>query len=224
MSCASPNLDQLGEEPILGEGAPSRLLIAHYGSMPGAYCGVNMFPETESVIVVLSNRTPMCDISNWTLQLLTQSLFDFETKHNYVDWTKKTVDHELGWHARLVSHLEAARIRGTQPRDLREYTGFYINANGSFVISIDLQDNVLTMSLQARTDETFELKHYQHDSFCWLESRNELAARGRLVLQPANYYIFRFAADNDNDTINRFFWANDPEVPSGEQFVKQKHV
>ena len=63
----SPNLDQLGEEPILGEGAQPKLLIAHYCSMPGAYCGVNLFPESESVIVVLSNTTPMCDVADWTL-------------------------------------------------------------------------------------------------------------------------------------------------------------
>ena len=111
----SPNLYQLGEEPTLGEGAQPKLLIAHYGSMPGAYCGVNLFPESESVIAVLSNTTLMCDIADWTRQLLTQTLFDFEMKHDYVKWTKKTVDHELGWHERLVSDLEASRVRGTQP-------------------------------------------------------------------------------------------------------------
>ena len=218
----SPNLDQLGEAPVLGVGAQSRLLIAHYGSMPGACCGVNLFPESESVIVVLSNSTPMCDISDWTLQLLTQTVFDFPTKHDYVMWTRKTVDNELGWHGRLVSDLEARRAAGTHPRDLKEYTGSYLNTNGTFIISVALKEDSLQMSFQARKDETFSLKHYQHDSFCWLESRNELVSRGRWVLQPADYYIFRFAADNDDKTIDRFFWANDPEVPNGEEFQRKK--
>ena len=80
------------------------------------------------------------------------------------------------------------------------------------------------MSFQAREDEIFVLNHYQHDSFCWVESRNDLASRGRWVLQPANYYIFRSTADNKNDTIDQIFWANDPEVPGGEQFVKKPEL
>lgn len=44
----SPNFELLGEETVLGEGAPPKLLMSHYGSMPGTFCGVNLFPESES--------------------------------------------------------------------------------------------------------------------------------------------------------------------------------
>lgn len=67
----SPNFEMLGEEPILGAGAPPKLMISHYGSMPGTYCGVSLFPETESFLVLLSNSTPMCDSADWFVQLLT---------------------------------------------------------------------------------------------------------------------------------------------------------
>jgi hypothetical protein len=55
----SPNYELLREEPVLGEDAPPKLMIAHYGSMPGTFCGVNMFPESESFLVMLNNSTPM---------------------------------------------------------------------------------------------------------------------------------------------------------------------
>jgi hypothetical protein len=109
----SSNLDQSGEEPILGVGASSRLLIAHYSSIPGAYCGVNLFPETDTVITVLTNSTPICDMSDWILQLLTQTLFDFPNKNDDVMWTKKPVDRELGLHDRLVPELESKKTPGT---------------------------------------------------------------------------------------------------------------
>jgi len=53
----SPSLALLGEQPVLGEGATPRLLVAHYGSMPGACCGVNLFPEFDALVVLLTNST-----------------------------------------------------------------------------------------------------------------------------------------------------------------------
>lgn len=69
----------LGErnKPIVGEGDPSRFVIAHYGSMSGSFSGVNLFSDTESPIVVLANTKPLYDITDWTTQLLTQTIFIF---------------------------------------------------------------------------------------------------------------------------------------------------
>lgn len=82
----SPNYALLKDAPIVGEGAPSQLVIAHYGSMPGAYTGVSMFPESNSAIVLLTNSTPMCDMVDWLSQLLTQTFFDFPMKYDYLLW------------------------------------------------------------------------------------------------------------------------------------------
>ncbi|KAI9699592.1 MAG: hypothetical protein M1820_007091 [Bogoriella megaspora] len=112
----SPNLAQLGGAPILGRGSPSKLLIAHYGSMPGACCGLNLFPETQSAIVVLTNSTPLCDISDWLCQLLTQTLFDFSHQNDYISWTEKAVEKEKLWHPNVVRELEAKKVYGTLHR------------------------------------------------------------------------------------------------------------
>jgi hypothetical protein len=43
------------EMPIVGKGVPSRLVIYHQGSLPGALSAVVLMPETRAAIVVMSN-------------------------------------------------------------------------------------------------------------------------------------------------------------------------
>lgn len=215
----SPNYELLGEAPIVGEGAPSKLVIAHYGSIPGIYTGVNLFPETESAIVVLTNSTPICDISDWLTQLMTQTLFDFPRKNDYVDWVKRTRDAELGWHAKVVAELEARKEPNTSPRPLKDYVGIYVNALETFKIAILEAEGGLKLAFQARSDEQYNLQHHEYDTFSWLQTRNEFARRGRPVLQPASYFLLRFET-NGGGAIESLRWSYDSAMPDGERFVK----
>jgi hypothetical protein len=47
--------------PIVGKGVPSRLVIYHQGSLPGALSAVALMPETETAIVVMSNSLALND-------------------------------------------------------------------------------------------------------------------------------------------------------------------
>ncbi|KAI1127107.1 beta-lactamase/transpeptidase-like protein [Nemania abortiva] len=217
----SPNLAVVGDEPILGIGAPSQLLIAHYGSMPGAYCGVNLFPETEAVIVLLSNTTPMCDIADWVIQLITQTLFDFPQKHDYVDWVQRTVDAEKGWYRRTAEELGRRQNPGTKPRPLSEYGGTYICDGKFFKITMLASDTYLEMKFQDLEDEVYYLKHYEHDTFSWLQPRDYFVSRGRWILQHPDYYLIRFCSHEATNQIDRLVWVNDPGVPQGQTFHKQ---
>ena len=188
----SPNIELLGEGHILGEGAPPKLLISHYGSMPGTFCGVNLFPETESFLVMLSNSTPMCDSADWFTQLLTQTLFDFPKKIDYPHWVKRSVEAERAWYSKVADELELARRPDTEPKQLDNYVGVYVSGERYFMIVIKVKNEMLVMSFQNRKDEEFELRHYEYDTFCWLQPRNDLVKRARNVLQPAKYYLITF--------------------------------
>jgi hypothetical protein len=63
--------------------------------MPGSSSAVLLSPESESAIVVLSNTTALCDMSDYTTQFLTQVVFDFPAKEDVGDWVKKSVEVEL---------------------------------------------------------------------------------------------------------------------------------
>ena len=47
--------------PIVGKGVPSRLVIYHQGSLPGALSAVVLIPGTETAIVVMSNSLALND-------------------------------------------------------------------------------------------------------------------------------------------------------------------
>ena len=187
--------------------------------MPGAYTSVVMFPETESVFVVLSNTLPLCHMFDWIVQLLIQTLFDFPVKNDYLRCTKRTVQNELAWYDRTRRALAAERTLGTQSKDLNAYVGRYTNTMGIFNIDIFLRGHQLFLSFQGRDDEIFELNHYEYDTFCWLKTRNELAERGRMVLQHAEYYLFAF--EEEAGSIRRFRWRHDFLWVDGEYFVRK---
>ena len=91
----STNNGLLGGQPVIGKGAASKLVIAHYGSMPGSFAGVNLFPETESANVVLTNTTLLRDLTDWMTQLRTQTLSDFPERVDIVSWVKRPAEAEL---------------------------------------------------------------------------------------------------------------------------------
>ena len=215
----SPNVGMIGTAPVVGVGAPSKLVIAHYGSMPGSYSGVNLFPETQSAIVVLINTTPRCDLADWMTQLLAQTLFDFPTKNDYIHWIQRTVNAELDWHSRIASEMERQRKKDTSPRQLDEYIGSYWNSAKTLLISITFDQRRLHISFEGLADETFPMTHYEDDIFSWLQPRNALVKRARTVGQAPSYYMIRFETDN-NSQIARLFWTHDTQLPMGEMFVK----
>jgi len=176
--------------------------------MPGSYSGVNIFPETESAIVVLTNTAPRCDLADWMTQLLTETLFDFPKKNDYVCWVRKTVEAELGWHARITADMERNRKTGTSARPLDKYVGRYFNAAATLFLELRRNDDRLLILFGGREDEAFPLQHYQDDTFSWLQSRNELVTRARSVLQEPSYYMIRFEASQE-ETVDRLFWEHD---------------
>ena len=236
MCTIGPNYALLGTAPTVGGddgGGASRLVIAHYGSMPGSYSGVLLFSETESAIVVLINTTPLCDLSDWMTQLLTQTIFDHDVaaeKIDFVSWVRRTVEAELGWHERLVSDMKRNQNQnrnqnqaGTPPpRALGEYIGRYINASRTFSKEIKIREHEekLILRFEGRQDEAFPMEHYHHDTFSWLQSRNELVSRGRVVLQPASYYMIRFAENMKTGDVDSLYWTHDSEMPDGEEYIR----
>ncbi|KAG8525429.1 uncharacterized protein KY384_009073 [Bacidia gigantensis] len=172
--------------------------------MPGSFAAAILFPESESAIVVLTNTTPLCDWTDWTTQLLTQTLFDFPEKVDSVSWMKRTAEAELGWHARIAA-------------DIRNEKGF--EPPSQKLETIAQHGDKLVLLFGGRQDELFPMEHVSGDTFSWLQSRNELVSRGRVVLQPATYYMIRFGND-ESEGIHRFFWTHDTEIPRGEEYIK----
>ncbi|EON63642.1 hypothetical protein W97_02870 [Coniosporium apollinis CBS 100218] len=203
----------LGDDPVLGDGAPPKLVISHAGGMPGSSSWMGFFPDSRSVIVVLTNSSSLCDAADHTMRLLTQTLFDFPKKNDYVMWAKRVADAERGRYAKIAAELEAPeRTPENGPKDLTRYT---------FAIVIAFREEALAMSFQGRDDETFDLKHHEHDTFSWLLTRDELSRRGRYLNEQARHYLVRFEDDADGK-VEKLCWSHDPSGPADAVFMRQE--
>ena len=203
--------------PSIGRGSPSRLVLYHQGCLPGALYSVNLFPETQSAIVVLSNSSALTDYADWIGQMLTEALFDGQDRHDFAKFTKTSADVARMWYSTLEKDLQANETVGTSPNDLGEYVGTYHNKRRTLSIQITRAAYGLEMRFQALKSEIYNLQHYQYDTFSWLAPRNELATRGRSMHWVASYYLLRFGTDGGG-SMDSVYWAHDEMVPEGEAF------
>ncbi|KAK8122854.1 hypothetical protein PG984_011524 [Apiospora sp. TS-2023a] len=211
-----------GGMPVIGNGIPSELVLFHQGSVPGLLSFAALVPGTNSAIVVLSNSLALTDVADWVGQLVLQELLNVPDTHkaNIMDCAKATMVENLKWYPRIVECLEKGRTDGTSPRDLDEYVGTYWDDIHVFKIVVTLEAGTLFWAIQGLDMEKFPLKHYEYDTFTWLQPRNELSKRGRRVGadQGPEAWKVVFAA-MDSDHIISLFWEHDRGV-SPREFTK----
>lgn len=184
--------------PIVGNSAPPCLVVYHQGSLPGALATVNLLPETQSAIVVMTNTLALNDCADWVGQLVLETLIGTVDRNDYLELARRSVATALAWHSTVEAALNENQTHGTSPRSLEEYTGTYANSSKTMIIEVTQRENKLWFALQGLESETFEMMHYQNDIFAWLQPRNELARRGRFMHQKHPCYMLRFSACDDN--------------------------
>lgn len=205
--------------PIVGKGAPSRLVVYHQGSLPGALAAVILLPETQSAIVVMTNTLALNDCADWVGQLVLEALIETKDKNDYIELARRSVASSLAWHSTVEAALKKIQTLGTSPRNLDDYTGTYTDSINVMKIEVTRVDEKLYFALQGLESEKYGLTHYQDDIFTWLQPRNGLAGRGRFTHQGFLYYWLRFSAGDDGK-IDKLAWAHDADVPDGEISTK----
>ncbi|PVH79400.1 beta-lactamase/transpeptidase-like protein [Cadophora sp. DSE1049] len=194
--------------PIVGRGVPSKLVIYHQGSLPGALATVNLIPETKTSIVVLSNSLALNNVADWVGQ-----------KNDYIKAATSSVKKSLKWYSTVTAELEQEQKQNASSKELDHYTGTYWNKSKTMKLEVTVEMKDLYYSVQGLESEKYILKHYEDDTFTWIRPRNELIARGRWVDQGPAFWKIRFGADSHGN-IDRVAWTYDLEVPEGETFYK----
>ncbi|GES65200.1 D-aminoacylase [Aspergillus terreus] len=188
MSQIGLNQDPVPQMLLVGKGVPSQLLIFHQGSLPGVLAANILLPETETAIVVTSNSLALNDVPDWVVQLILKEVIDVP-KDQRNDYIH-------------LAEVSRAKSLEWYPRP-------------SIVIS--LEGGKLYWLLQGLETERFSLQHYEHDTFTWLQPRNELSRRGRWVGgdQGSEFWKVEFKTSQE-ETIERLSWLHDNGVPAVE--------
>ncbi|KAB8349879.1 hypothetical protein FH972_023892 [Carpinus fangiana] len=208
VGCNAPLLPQM---PIVGKGGPSKLVVYHQGSFPGALASVNLVPDDETAIVILSNTLTLNDTPDWVGQLVLEEILNVSERNDYILHAEESVRANAKWYPTVIKELKHVQRLGTLPRDLQEYTGTYWDADRLFKIVVYTDSSTgLRWKLQGLDSEDWPLDHYDYDTFTWLRPRDELAKRGRWVDQGAEFWKVYFRGDG---VINLLSWVHDDGVP-----------
>ncbi|OAQ60378.1 beta-lactamase family protein [Pochonia chlamydosporia 170] len=213
------NQDMLQSFPLLGEGYAGKLAIWHGGNMPGTTSAILLIPETKSGVIVLQNSLGLCDVTDWTSQLVMDMLMLGHPAHDYATLAAQCVEGGIQRMIKVEEKLSSEQITGTKSRPLDAYTGRYMNCINNWYIDIKDIQGQLYLEFLGREDERYQLRHYHHDTFVWNLSYDEIVKRGQYV-RSYEYYRLEFEIWGDNDKFSQLRWRHDKSVPQGEMFSR----
>ncbi|KAF5572545.1 penicillin-binding protein [Fusarium pseudoanthophilum] len=89
--------------PTIGRGTSS-LVLFHQGSLPGSLTFVALLPETETVIVVLTNSLALNDAADWIGQLIIEDIVNVpsELRTDFIGLAQAAVAKNLKCHSQIV--------------------------------------------------------------------------------------------------------------------------
>ena len=124
--------------PVVGKGVSSQLVLYHQGSLPGALTAVMLIPETETVIVVLTNTLALNDVADWVGQLVLEAVLDVpkDQRNDYISAAETSRATTAKWYATITEELLREQKNGTSPRDLQDYVGTYWDSAHLFKIVV----------------------------------------------------------------------------------------
>lgn len=201
--------------PVVGNGVPSQLVLYHQGTLPGALSVVILVPETESVILVMSNCLALTDVPDWTSQMVLEELLGVPKSHktNFLPYSENSILINLRWHDSLVQDLEKLRPKSPIPhRELKSYVGTFVAKSRVFSVTVTIVGGYLCWAFQGLESERYTLAHYSGDAFTWLQPRNVLSRRGRWVLGndlDPSFWLVQFKA-GDHGKLDKVLWKHDP--------------
>ncbi|KAI1145889.1 putative D-aminoacylase [Nemania diffusa] len=225
-----------GVDPMLGEGLPSRLGLFHEGNIPGYTTFTAVFPETSSAVVVLSNSLGLTDSARLVGQLLIEALFgNTVNTTDYIEYASSTARESASAMAVIRQQLVQGRTVKSPTNPLKAYVGIYYNSINTFCIEISEGNGHLRVHFMGRKYEGFKLQPYQHNSFFWHLSYDELAQRARYTTYPKEYYVIEFnciddpegdpaAYDVECKMMNALRWKHEFTIQGkGEIFYRKDH-
>ncbi len=192
----------------------------HNGSLPGAFSAVYLLPDTETVIVVLSNSLGKTDAPDWIGQLLVEAIIEEENPHDFVEIAKTTIGIHLGQYPKLQKKMDDAQPVGTPIKPLQSYVGRYWNSIDTFFVDVAAEGEQLRMWSQGYEDVDYHLHHYDHDIFAWAANRDHDI---KMAIFPKWYESFHKVKFHSNSVgeVDSLSWGHDGAVPEGEVFKKK---
>ncbi|KAE9371786.1 putative D-aminoacylase [Stipitochalara longipes BDJ] len=223
LGAVGTNRKELGNSmPVVAPSANKTRVWYHNGSLPGAYSSLHILPESETVIVVLSNTLALTDVPYFVGQLLIEAILAEPKPTDFVSLTRETVRKHLRHYPEMRSKMTTERQNGTAVRPLDSYVGRYFNSISTLFIDISQHHNGLLMTFQGIPEVNLDLAHYENDVFARLDVHRDDDMKKALFPSwkiPKQKIVF---LSDPTGAIDRFSWHHDSYLSYGEVFTKHE--
>ncbi|KAI0813466.1 beta-lactamase/transpeptidase-like protein [Xylaria sp. FL0064] len=188
--------------PVVLEDGESHLCIYHQGMMPGSVANISLIPDTETIVAVIANSSHLGDATDWISQMIIEEIFEAPIGNNYERIVSEVSSKILDHLPSIGRELEKNRRHGTsQPYPLDDYSGTFWSDTFNFKIDVHVKNDHLSITFNGAEVETYDLKHYEDNTWVWWMPYDESCKRGRFVhLGDANYFLMRFKG------VSRLLW------------------
>ncbi|UZP32262.1 hypothetical protein NXS19_000078 [Fusarium pseudograminearum] len=117
------NSGLLEDYPRIGSYENGPLLFHHAGNNIGCSSSVYLMPELDVGIVVLGNSLGHCDATDWTCQILTETILSHDIKINFPSFISAAASKGRSAMERVQDALEGERVPSEPPRNPSVYRG-----------------------------------------------------------------------------------------------------
>ena len=212
------NINLVKNMPVLGEKSHSKLVFYHNGAIPGYNHCLMIVPETQTVIVALTNSMSRGDTADWIAQALLKDILHLKPDLSMMPLVEEAAQQWTGRYSAMQEKLESQRVPNTKSPRHEEIIGTYVHSTGalSLVVSADGED--LQFQINGLESQIHQLRHYQYDTFTFFPSAEERNKRG-MVQYSANAFLIEFRRDSEEKFVD-IKWVLDNDVPEGEILTK----
>lgn len=179
----------------------------HIGTVLGYDSAIQLFPETQSAIVVLANGIGRATASNLASQVLAPWIFGRPIPDHVMRFAEYEATLEIEHFDRLRRDWSAKRDHDPA-KSASSHIGIYINEDSEIQITIatDANDNA-TVSFHKDGTHAMKLEHYSEDSFTFFpESRDEYMRRGMSHFNHWRHFLLTFYIDEETGETGGLWW------------------
>ncbi|KAF5586006.1 beta-lactamase transpeptidase [Fusarium subglutinans] len=126
--------------------------------------------HTETATIATQHSSGLGDACDWIPQMIVHKLsgraksIDFLKFLNLTTVAAKAAPDPA---VKMEDELQMRRERGTGHSNLEAYTGRYWNSLRNSRINVSVRNDPLYVNFQGIVNETYELRHYHHNSWTW---------------------------------------------------------
>ncbi|KAI1859459.1 hypothetical protein JX265_010462 [Neoarthrinium moseri] len=198
------------DQHILGQHSPRQKLIKSVGL---GYCCANtlqLYPDSGSVIVVLSNGLNLGDAADFTASILSQDIFKLTPSVDILGMAKDECGERLRIYEKMMAKWEQHRDVSEPESSLDDYIGDYRLLGLTLSVRRSPKLRTLELCFNNREEIVQSLEYYNKDKYSYMPRSRDEWLRGAWL--DWDYYlvgILDFVRDAKNQVTGVKWMYND---------------